>query len=201
MPMPTDPVDGASPSEAEPIQPTAPAPSAAPAPLALVREVQGPTSDRGRVAGLAMVCSAAGVALGFALAGSLFAAMAPPPASVGPAGWSSCPGHRAYAHLDPGYHYHHQAPRPWLGVTLNVPDDRAPAVLAGVFAGAPAAEAGLRAGDRVTRFDGEAIDSATELLGLIRAHHPGDAVSIEAITHDGRPVSIPSLHLDRMPLP
>src|SRR5688572_6520873 len=95
----------------------APPESGAPASVALVREVQGPTSDRGRVAGLAMVCSAAGVALGFALAGSLFAAMTPPHAvGMGPAGYSSCStGPRWRAPLPPGA----ARSQAWLGVLLD----------------------------------------------------------------------------------
>jgi hypothetical protein len=203
MPMPTEPVDGAPPSESAAATPgaaTAAPPPISSAPLALVREVQGPTHDRGRVAGLAMVCSAAGVALGFALAGSLFAAMAPPRAMMAPAGYGACSGARAH-HAAAGFHYVQAPPRAWLGVTLTVRNQSSPAVLTGVFADAPAHQAGLRVGDRVTVFDGELVDGAVELLALIRAHQPGDVVSLEAISRDGQTVTVPALRLTAMPLP
>ena len=205
MPMPTEPVDGALPSDPAAPSDTATgdaatgsdAPRSFGPPVALVREVQGPSSDRGRVAGLAMVCSAAGVALGFALAGSLFAAMTPPRTNVGPAGWSHCPGQRYY-HGDYVRPAVHQA-RPLLGVTLNVPDDQAPPVLTGVFSGAPAALVGLRPGDRIVRFDGEPIESARELIQRIQVHRPGDLVSLEARTADGRTLNVESLRLATLP--
>jgi S1-C subfamily serine protease len=214
MPMPTEPVDGALPSETaaspgagspaataagtDPIDRPVDRPVDRGAPVALVREVQGPSNERGRVAGLAMVCSAAGVALGFALAGSLFAAMAPPPTRVGPVGYG-CPGHRG-GHGDVAYHGRHQAPRPWLGITVTVASRRSPAVLTGVVSGAPAYEAGLRLGDRITRLDGESIDSASELIHVIQRHQPGDRVALEAIGRDGHPIAIPSLRLAAMPI-
>ncbi len=197
---PTDSIDdvASTPDTAAPTSPGA---------LTLVREVQGPGSDRSRVAGLAMVCSAAGVALGFALAGSLFAAMAPQSRpAMGPAGWSHCPGHdgwHAGGMRGDGYHVDSQ-PRPWLGITVDVGVDGrrpSPPVLTGVFSGAPAAAAGLRPGDRVTRFDGEPVETAGELLGLIRAHQPGDLVNLEVDGRDGRQVAIQGLRLATMPLP
>lgn len=205
MPMPTEPVDGAPPSEPAAAGAPQPSPASSSPPMALVREVQGPTHDRGRVAGLAMVCSAAGVALGFALAGSLFAAMAPPRATMGPAGYGACSAARYH---DGGHRLRHgvpfhavQAPRPWLGITVTVKNQASPAVLTGVFAGAPANQAGLRVGDRVTMFDGEPIDNAVELLELIRGHQPGDVVSLQAQSADGQTLTVPALRLGTMPLP
>jgi len=196
MPLPTEPIDD-----------RAPAPeTSTPTTLALVREVQGPGSERSRVAGLAMVCSAAGVALGFALAGSLFAAMAPQPRGVmGSAAWSHCPsaqgghGHGMrgdFGRADVGS-------MPWLGIRVRVAADAhhhsTPPVLETVFADTPAADAGLRSGDRVTRFDGEPVESAAELIQLIRAHQPGDLVDLEAHSRDGRELSISRLRLAAMP--
>lgn len=42
----------------------------------------------------------------------------------------------------------------------------------------PAAGAGLRAGDVVTRFDGRALDGAVDLIALVRKHAPGEAVAV-----------------------
>lgn len=191
--------------------PLAPGPSFGPsagpsaAPMALVREVQGPMNDRGRVAGLAMVCSAAGVALGFALAGSLFAAMTPPRMmGVGPAGYSACSRGHGDGH---GRRWHGpMAPiavapaRAWLGVSVDGTTRGAPAELRGVVRGAPADLAGLRPGDVVVRFDGHDVSTASELLALLRPRQPGDVVSLEARGPDGRHVSIERLRLDAMPM-
>src|SRR5688500_6816240 len=107
---------------------------------ALVLEVQGLTTDRGRVAGLAMVCSAAGVALGFARAGSLYAAMTPPRAvGIGPAGYSACstgPRWRAPQPPVDGTTLGGQRPRGWLGVKVDTSSKDAPAQLTGVVIGA-----------------------------------------------------------------
>ncbi|HVV85192.1 MAG TPA: PDZ domain-containing protein [Kofleriaceae bacterium] len=181
-------IDGAPPPETPPASPSA-------APMALVREVQGPTTDRGRVAGLAMVCSAAGVALGFALAGSLFAAMAPPHAVVG---WSECPHMRM--HLGEPYEAELRT-MPWLGVSVTVGPHATPATLTGVVRGSPAADAGLRPGDLVTTFDGRDITSSAQFLGLIRQHRPGDTVDLDAIGPDGGKITIHGLRLSSITLP
>ncbi len=198
MPMPSDPID----DRARPTEPGADGPPASSprAPMALVREVQGPATDRGQVAGLAMVCSAAGVALGFALAGSLFAAMSPPRGAIGPAGYSSCssgPRWRA----PQAYHDHRraEAPMPWLGITVEVGRKPTAPILKMVFADTPAAEAGLRPGDRVTRFAGEDIETGQELIARIRARQPGDLVSLEATSQDGRTLAV-DLRLATMPI-
>jgi S1-C subfamily serine protease len=52
------------------------------------------------------------------------------------------------------------------------------AELSGVVSGAPAASAGLVAGDVITSFDGQAVGTATALSHIIVTLHPGDKVEI-----------------------
>jgi len=47
-----------------------------------------------------------------------------------------------------------------------------------VTAGGPAAHAGLRAGDVITKFDNQRIDTADALVAATRSHAPGQTVSI-----------------------
>ena len=49
----------------------------------------------------------------------------------------------------------------------------------------PAQRAGIKAGDIVTMFDGEAISSTTELKGLMNRHRPGDTVIIK-VSREGK---------------
>jgi S1-C subfamily serine protease len=52
------------------------------------------------------------------------------------------------------------------------------AQLAHVYAGTPAASAGLVAGDTITAIDGVAVTSADVLSTAISGHKPGDSVSV-----------------------
>lgn len=52
------------------------------------------------------------------------------------------------------------------------------ATVAGVVDSTPAASAGLVAGDTITAVDSTAITSAGQLTSVLRAHHPGDSVTI-----------------------
>jgi putative serine protease PepD len=45
----------------------------------------------------------------------------------------------------------------------------------------PAERAGLRAGDRVVRIDGQAVESYGELAAKIRAHKPGDKITLDVV--------------------
>ena len=69
----------------------------------------------------------------------------------------------------------------YLGVSL--PNDGA-AEITTVVDGAPAARAGLRAGDEVTAVDGKAIESGDELREAIDAKRPGDKLTL-TITRNG----------------
>jgi serine protease Do len=78
--------------------------------------------------------------------------------------------------------------RPWLGVTLQTVDqyvamvNRLPvdhgAVVAYVKPGSPAAEAGLQVLDVITKFKGQDITTADELINAIHNSNIGDEVTI-----------------------
>ncbi|WP_165046179.1 S1C family serine protease [Adlercreutzia sp. ZJ138] len=53
------------------------------------------------------------------------------------------------------------------------------AYIAAVAAGSGAAEAGLQEGDIVTKFDGKAVESASDLMLDVRSKNPGDTVTLE----------------------
>jgi putative serine protease PepD len=75
----------------------------------------------------------------------------------------------------------------YLGVTLADGTvtldgaDRQAAVIGAITAGAPAAKAGLRAGDAITEINGAAVDGADSLVGRIRAVAPGTKVSLTVV--------------------
>jgi putative serine protease PepD len=67
---------------------------------------------------------------------------------------------------------------PYLGVYVQDATSRSGAEIARVKSGSPAADAGLKAGDVVTSFGGDAIASANDLTGAVSAKKPGDKVSL-----------------------
>jgi putative serine protease PepD len=64
----------------------------------------------------------------------------------------------------------------------------------------PAARAGIRAGDIVVSFDGEAVATQDDLLEAIRAHTPGDVVDVVIVRGTGERVTV-SIELGTNPLP
>lgn len=68
--------------------------------------------------------------------------------------------------------------RPPLGVTLDSRYNRS-AIVARVFANSAAAEAGLRAGDRIVSVNGRALRAADELARVIASLGPGQWVELE----------------------
>ncbi|GGU72392.1 hypothetical protein GCM10010275_03660 [Streptomyces litmocidini] len=56
---------------------------------------------------------------------------------------------------------------------------------ASVTAGGPAAKAGLRPGDVITKVDGQRVHSGEELIVKIRAHRPGDELEL-TLSRDGK---------------
>jgi S1-C subfamily serine protease len=75
----------------------------------------------------------------------------------------------------------------WLGVTFEETDGSV--VVSEVVDGSPAADAGLLAGDVIVSVDGEAVDSGQTLSDLVRAHQPGDVISI-VVTRDGSEMTL-----------
>jgi putative serine protease PepD len=59
------------------------------------------------------------------------------------------------------------------------------AVIVDVVSGGPAEQGGIRVGDVVVQFGGQAVDSAERLGELIREHRPGDQVEVGVVHSDG----------------
>jgi putative serine protease PepD len=75
----------------------------------------------------------------------------------------------------------------FLGVRVS--DGNGGARIEEVTSGGPAAKAGLRVGDLVTKANGETIRSAAELSGAVASHQPGDKLELE-VTRDGKQQTI-----------
>ncbi|HZE19153.1 MAG TPA: PDZ domain-containing protein [Candidatus Angelobacter sp.] len=75
------------------------------------------------------------------------------------------------------------AERPMRGVPAGLG-----VCLGAVLAGGPAEKAGLKAGDIVISFDGEAVRNGQDLVDQIRRRKPGDVISCDAV-RDGAPIS------------
>jgi len=77
-----------------------------------------------------------------------------------------------------------QVEHAYLGVSLASPLTGSGAQVASVTSGSPAADAGLKAGDVITAFDGNAVESADDLTSAVSEKSPGDEVTI-SYTRDG----------------
>ena len=66
----------------------------------------------------------------------------------------------------------------YLGVFVQTPANRSGAEVAQVKSGSPAADAGLKAGDVITSFGGETIQSPDDLTAAVAAKAPGNKVSV-----------------------
>ena len=77
----------------------------------------------------------------------------------------------------------HQGYPAFLGVSVQ--DTSAGATVAGAVSGAPAAEAGISAGDVITSVGGTAIASAADLSSTMGAYHAGDQVTVTWTGVDG----------------
>ncbi|GAB3623543.1 hypothetical protein GCM10027418_16260 [Mariniluteicoccus endophyticus] len=66
---------------------------------------------------------------------------------------------------------------PVIGATISG-DQSGGVRLASIVAGGPAAQAGLRSGDVIEEVDGRIVRTATEMIVRIRAHKPGDTITL-----------------------
>jgi putative serine protease PepD len=72
-----------------------------------------------------------------------------------------------------------------IGVQIS-DDTNGGAILSSVSSGGPAAKAGLKSGDVVTRVDSTSVPDAASLAAIVRAHQPGDTVTVQ-YTRNGTP--------------
>ena len=92
--------------------------------------------------------------------------------------------------------------RAWLGVgaksvdasvasLLGLPTSTRGALVASVFAGSPAAKAGIRQGEVIVSLGGATVASEADLSSAIAAHKPGDVVQVGLLSTQGsRTVSV-----------
>jgi len=66
-----------------------------------------------------------------------------------------------------------------LGVMLDDGDDQAGILVTDIVPGSTAAEAGIKKGDRLQRFDGELLEDSFDLIYAVKARSPGDSTTIE----------------------
>ena len=74
----------------------------------------------------------------------------------------------------------------YLGVAIDDSSGTSGASLAEVRSGTPAARAGLRSGDVVTKVGGTSVGSADELRRLVDSRQPGDQIEL-TISATARP--------------
>jgi len=74
--------------------------------------------------------------------------------------------------------------RPWLGLSTTASTRGAGAQVGSVTAGSPAAEAGLREGDLVTKVDGKPVSDPDGVADAVAARSPGDRIEVQ-VTRGG----------------
>ncbi len=80
----------------------------------------------------------------------------------------------------------HIGPSAFVGISAQDASSGAGVEIVGVFAGSPAQKAGLPTGDIITTLNGKTVSSASELIGALRAFHPGDAIDLGWAGPSGR---------------
>jgi len=76
------------------------------------------------------------------------------------------------------------AKKPWVGLMLQTADEEPGASVARIYLGSPAAEAGLKPGDRIVQVDGQSVDSPRQAAQYIRKLSPGQEAQF-AVVRDG----------------
>ena len=66
---------------------------------------------------------------------------------------------------------------PYLGVQLSDAAEGG-ATVAAMSDDSPAGDAGVKSGDTITAVDGQGVDSADALVGLVQTHQPGDKLAL-----------------------
>jgi serine protease DegS len=75
--------------------------------------------------------------------------------------------------------------RPWIGVHVDRRTPKAAGIeVLSTVSGGPAASAGLRPGDRITRMGGRRLQSVADMRGLLRACAVGSTVRLEFVRED-----------------
>jgi putative serine protease PepD len=74
--------------------------------------------------------------------------------------------------------------RAWLGLATTASTSGAGAQVGSVTAGSPAAQAGVRQGDTVTKVDGKATAAPEDISDAIAAHAPGERIEVEVTRGD-----------------
>lgn len=75
-----------------------------------------------------------------------------------------------------------------IAESLNL-DEAAGALVASVFEGSPAEEAGIETGDVIVSFDGRKVEKSADLPAIVAATPPGESVNV-GIMRDGRALAI-----------
>jgi len=77
----------------------------------------------------------------------------------------------------------------FLGVSVENADNNAGARVTDVRAGSPAADAGLKTGDVITKIGDTTIQSSIDLIRAVRSNSPGDSVTV-TYTRDGKSTDV-----------
>jgi S1-C subfamily serine protease len=146
---------------------------------ALRREAVLPREQRGGLGAVALLCSLAGVASGFALATTILATQL----AQTEARMTRRQSHAAYANA---------RERAFLGIQYVNGAGNAARIVR-VFNDTPAADIGLAVGDVIVRYDGEKLDQEWELGGLVRRSSIGHEATIEVRRGDNTMILHPEL--------
>ena len=73
----------------------------------------------------------------------------------------------------------------YIGIMFKFDDDKKTATVLETTADGPAAKAGVKAGDVITKIDGKAIDSSDAFVQKVGDVKPGDTLTL-TVTRDGK---------------